>query len=74
MTLIVLLVTSGGVIGMAVRHALGLDITGTAKVMLHITNSSMHTLRYVHDTLLLGGFNATPHLDVDERMHARTYI
>ncbi|MEO0569091.1 MAG: histidine phosphatase family protein [Pseudomonadota bacterium] len=70
----VLLVTSGGVIGMAVRHALGLDITGTAKVMLHITNSSMHTLRYVHDTLLLGGFNATPHLDIDERMHARTYI
>ncbi|MEM8774747.1 MAG: histidine phosphatase family protein [Pseudomonadota bacterium] len=70
----VLLVTSGGVISMAVRHALGLDIAGMSKIMLHISNSSVHTLRYVHETLMLGGFNATPHLDAPERSDSITYI
>ncbi|MEM6578001.1 MAG: histidine phosphatase family protein [Pseudomonadota bacterium] len=69
-----LLVTSGGVIGMAVRHSLDLDTTGLAKVMLQITNASIHRLNYVHENLMLGGFNATPHLDGPDRLHARTYV
>ncbi|MEM1364008.1 MAG: histidine phosphatase family protein [Pseudomonadota bacterium] len=69
-----LLVTSGGVIGMAVRHSLNLDTPALAKVMLQIANASIHRLNYVHENLMLGGFNATPHLDGPERAYARTYV
>ncbi|MEO1138512.1 MAG: histidine phosphatase family protein [Pseudomonadota bacterium] len=69
-----LLVTSGGVIGMALRHALGLDNGAMAKLMLQTANASMHRLSFVHDTLMVAGFNATPHLDAPERAHARTYV
>jgi len=70
----ILLVTSGGVIGMVVRHVLGLENGGMAKLMLQVMNSSLHRLEYVHDTLMLGTFNATPHLDSPDRAHARTYV
>jgi len=70
----VLLVTSGGVISMIVRHVLMLDMAATAKVMLHINNSSLHRLQYVHGGLMLGMFNATPHLDRPDRAAARTFI
>ena len=70
----VLVVTSGGVIGMAMRHALGLDIGGMSKVMLQVMNSSLHRVHHVHDMLMLGAFNATPHLDAPDRAHARTFI
>ncbi|MEM9497092.1 MAG: histidine phosphatase family protein [Pseudomonadota bacterium] len=70
----VLLVTSGGVIGMAIRHALFLETPALSKIMLQIANSSIHRLNYVHENLMLAGFNATPHLDMPERTHARTYV
>lgn len=70
----VLLVTSGGVIGMIMRHALGLENGGMAKIMLQTMNSSLHRLNYVHDTLMVGTFNATPHLDTPDRAHARTFV
>jgi broad specificity phosphatase PhoE len=70
----ILIVTSGGVIGMVMRHALGLDIPGMSKVMLQVMNSSLHRLEHVHDMLMLGTFNATPHLDTPDRAHARTFI
>lgn len=70
----ILIVTSGGVIGLAMRHALGLENGGMAKVMLQIMNSSLHRLEYVHGTLMVGTFNATPHLDIPERAHARTHV
>ena len=70
----VLLVTSGGVIGTIMRHVLHLGDEGMAKVMLQVMNSSVHRLEYVHDTLMLGSFNATPHLDIPGREHARTFI
>ena len=69
-----LIVTSGGVIGMVMRHALGLENGGMAKLMLQIRNSSLHRLEYVHDMLMVGAFNATPHLDAPDRAHARTFI
>lgn len=69
-----LVVTSGGVIGMALRHALGLENGGMAKIMLQIMNSSLHRLEFVHDMLMLGAFNATPHLDLPDRAHARTFV
>jgi broad specificity phosphatase PhoE len=70
----VLVVTSGGVIGMVMRHALGLDIGGMSKLMLQVMNSSLHRVHHVHDMLMLGAFNATPHLDAPDRAHARTFI
>jgi len=70
----ILVVTSGGVIGMAMRHALGLGNGGMAKIMLQIMNTSLNRLEYVHDTLMVGTFNATPHLDTPDRAHARTFV
>ena len=70
----VLVVTSGGVIGMVMRHALELDIGGMSKLMLQVMNSSLHRVHHVHDMLMLGAFNATPHLDTPDRAHARTFI
>ncbi len=70
----ILLITSGGVIGMVMRHALGLHNGATSKMMLQIMNSSLHRLEYVHDQLMVGSFNATPHLDSPDRAHARTHV
>lgn len=70
----VLMVTSGGVIGMVMRHALGLGIPGLSKVMLQVMNSSLHRVHHVHETLMVGAFNTTPHLDTPDRSHARTFI
>lgn len=70
----VLVVTSGGVIGMVMRHALELQNGGMARMMLQIMNASLHRLEYVHDMLMVGAFNATPHLDAPDRAHARTYV
>ncbi|MEI4234350.1 histidine phosphatase family protein [Roseovarius sp. D22-M7] len=69
-----LIVTSGGVIGLVMRHTLGLDIPSMSKVMLQVMNSSLHRMDHAHDTLMLGTFNATPHLDLPDRAHARTFI
>ena len=69
----VLCVTSGGVIGMVLRHLLDLDILKMSRVMLPIWNTSVHRL-HVRDTeTILAGFNAIPHLELPDRAHARTY-
>ncbi len=69
-----LLVTSGGVISMMLTHVLDLTPAATAKLMLQVLNTSVHTVRFLHGSLMLSGFNATPHLDSPVRAHARTYI
>ena len=68
----VLCVTSGGVIGMIVRHLLRLDATRMAHVLLPIRNSSVHRVEIRDGQMLLQAYNATPHLDRPERAHART--
>lgn len=70
----VLLVTSGGVIGMALRLILGLEMQAFSHVLLQINNTSMHSYVTAGQTRLLDGFNATPHLDSADRVTARTYI
>ena len=69
----VLCVTSGGVIGMALRHVLGLDPARLAQVLLPIRNASIHRFHVRGDQMILSGFNATPHLDHDDRLHALTH-
>lgn len=70
----VMLVTSGGLIGMAMRVLLRLEVASYANVLLQINNTSIH--RYVKggNALLLDTFNATPHLERADRAFARTHI
>ncbi|MEL7343724.1 MAG: histidine phosphatase family protein [Pseudomonadota bacterium] len=70
----VLCLTSGGVIGMAIRTALGLDIERTAKILLPIYNSSVHRFHVSDRGIVLAGFNALPHLDTPARREARTQL
>lgn len=69
-----LVVTSGGLISMVMRQALGLDITSMARMALAIMNTSMHRLYPIGGTLSPVLFNAVPHLDTPERQYARTHF
>lgn len=69
----VLCVTSGGVIGMIIRHLLNLDPTRMAHVLLPIMNSSLHRVHVIPQGPILAGFNAVPHLDQADRAHALTH-
>lgn len=70
----VLMVTSGGVIGVAMRYVLGLTPEATADMMLNTHNASVHRLTFEAGRLRLSLYNASPHLDPIDRIHARTYI
>lgn len=70
----VLCVTSGGVIGMVMRHILGLDLMRMSHVMLPIWNTSVHRLTVRDSDAYLAGFNAIPHLDRPDRAEARTHF
>jgi len=69
----VLCVTSGGVISMVMRGALGLSTDQMAHVLLPIYNSSLHRFRIRPEGTFLMTFNGIPHLDpptlVDHRTH-----
>ncbi|WP_375254239.1 histidine phosphatase family protein [Yoonia sp.] len=69
----VLCVTSGGVIGMIIRHLLDLDPTRMAHVLLPILNSSVHRVHVIPQGPILASFNAIPHLDLADRAHAKTH-
>lgn len=69
-----LVVTSGGVIGVAMARVLELGAEATADVLLNIHNASVHRLEWEAGKLRLALFNASPHLDAAERAHARTYV
>ncbi|QMU58339.1 MAG: histidine phosphatase family protein [Boseongicola sp.] len=68
-----LCVTSGGVIGMVLRHILDLDLMKMSRIMLPIWNTSIHRLTVRGDEAFLAGFNAIPHLDRPERTEFRTH-
>lgn len=69
-----LVVTSGGLIGMAMRIVMRLDIAAMAHACLAIENSSLHRIQPLPSGLALTQFNAIPHLDTPERQHARTHL
>ena len=68
----VLCVTSGGVIGMMVRHLLDLSPARMAHLLVPIRNCSIHRISVLDQGRILAGFNATPHFDTPERRHMRT--
>ena len=69
-----LVVTSGGLIAMAMRLHLGLDIAAMANVGLAIMNTSMHRLHPVGGVWSPAMFNAVPHLEDPDRHHAKTHV
>jgi len=69
-----MLVTSGGIIGMAMRHVLALDIEAFSHILLQTNNSSLHRYEVEFGQRRLLTFNATPHLDPVGREGARTFV
>ena len=68
-----LAVTSGGVIGMVLRHLLELDLIRMSRVMLPIWNTSVHRLLVRGGEPVLAGYNAIPHLERPDLADHRTY-
>jgi len=69
-----LIVTSGGVIGMAMRLSLGLDLQAMSQMCLSIANTSVHGMFPLGGRLTPTLFNALPHLDTPDRRHALTHL
>lgn len=69
-----LVVTSGGLIGMVMRVALGLELGSFARICLAIKNTSIHRLDQIGAGLTLTQFNSIPHLEASARQDAQTYI
>ena len=69
-----LVVTSGGLIAMAIRVAMGLELGAFARLALTIMNTSVHQLHPVGAGLTLTQFNGVPHLARRDRQHAQTFI
>lgn len=69
-----LVVTSGGLISMAMSQAMGLGIPAMARVALAIMHTSMHRLFPIGGHLAPVLFNSVPHLDTPERRVAQTHI
>ena len=69
-----LVVTSGGLIAMAMRQVLGLDTQAMARVALAIMNTSVHRLYPIGNRLSPVLFNAVPHLEAPDRHFAQTHL
>lgn len=69
-----IVVTSGGLIGMAMRVIMELELKAMAHLCLAIENSSMHRIQPLATGLAMTQFNALPHLDTPERQHARSHL
>ena len=69
-----IVVTSGGVVGMALRITMGLDIAAMSRVCLAVENTSLSRWLPLHGSLTLTQFNALPHLDAPDRQFARTHL
>ncbi|UWQ74951.1 histidine phosphatase family protein [Leisingera sp. M658] len=69
-----MVVTSGGLISMAMRQAMGLDSAAMARVTLAIMNTSMHRLFPIGGHLSPVLFNAVPHLEAPDRHFAQTHL
>lgn len=69
-----LVVTSGGLIAMAMAQAMALDIPAQARMALAIMHTSMHRLFPIDGHWAPVLFNAVPHLDRPDRRQAQTHI
>lgn len=69
-----LVATSGGWIAMAIKVAMGLQLSAMARLALTIHNSSVHQMHPIGAGLTLTQFNAVPHLADPDRQYAKTFI
>ncbi|WP_420585879.1 histidine phosphatase family protein [Ruegeria sp.] len=69
-----IVVTSGGLISMVVRIAMGLDLASMSRVALAIMNTSLHRLHPIGPQLSPVLFNAVPHLEAPDRRYAQTHL
>jgi broad specificity phosphatase PhoE len=69
----VLIVTSGGVIGRLVAHALGADAAAAIALNLQARNTGITELVAGRSATRLVAFNSIPHLARPDRLHAQTY-
>ncbi|MGR3761526.1 histidine phosphatase family protein [Roseobacteraceae bacterium NS-SX3] len=69
-----LVITSGGLIAMAMRQAMGLDTLGMARMALAVMNTSLHRLHPIGGHLSPVLFNAVPHLEAPDRHFAQTHL
>lgn len=69
-----LVVSSGGLIAMAIRVSMGLELGAFARMALAIMNTSVHQLHPIGAGLTLTQFNAVPHLAPQDRQYAKTFF
>lgn len=69
----VVAVTSGGIIAMAVAHALGLSREALVKTLIEGVNTGVTQLHYIDGSFHVKQFNAVPHLERSDRLDARTF-
>ncbi len=70
----VLIVSSGGPVGIAMRHILNLDVSAMTDVILHTHNASYSRFSVANDRLRLLQYNVISHLEHPDRKHAQTLI
>lgn len=70
----VLLVSSGGPKGVALRHVLGLDLATMTNLILLTHNASVSRFAVSEDGLRLLQFNGISHLEQSDRQHAQTFL
>lgn len=69
-----IVVTSGGLIAMAVRQVMELGVGAFARTAIAIMNTSVHRLHPIGPGLALTQFNAVPHLERPDRQFAQTHL
>jgi broad specificity phosphatase PhoE len=70
---VVLVVTSGGVIGRTVAATLGADTDAAIQLNLHARNTGVTEIVRGSSVSRLAAFNAIPHLERPDRAHAVSY-
>ena len=69
----VLLVTSGGIVAMAIKHTLNLNTEALGNCLLASYNTGISKLLYYDQGFVISQVNALPHLETPARWTKRTY-
>ncbi len=69
----VTVVTSGGIIAMALGHVLNLDQRNMINCLLAGVNTGVTKINYMHGEWFMTQMNATPHLEHPQRLDMRTF-
>ncbi len=70
----VLIISSGGPVGVVMRHVLGLDLSATTEIILGTYNASITRFTVLDDGLRLMQYNGVSHLERPDRQHALTFL